>query len=173
MFLDTQVLYICYCSRVTTAFSGEEKNAENIHMTYRNSFLISSDMAHAVHPNYADKHEANYKPRLDDGIIVKENANMKYATTAATAALVIELAKRHDIPLRHFVTRNDFPCGSTIGPYLSSRGLRTLDLGISQLSMHSIREMCGVRSLAIAQSLFSAFYSNEFVDIDNELNIDG
>ncbi|KAI9596354.1 aspartyl aminopeptidase [Syncephalis fuscata] len=80
------------------------------------SLLISADMAHAVHPNYAEVHEENHRPRINSGIVIKRNANQRYATTAATGLVLRELARQHDIPIQEFVIRNDSSCGSTIGP---------------------------------------------------------
>ncbi|KAJ2537460.1 hypothetical protein EV175_006717, partial [Coemansia sp. RSA 1933] len=109
-----------------------------------NSYLISSDVTHAVHPNYSDKHEENHRPELQKGPAIKVNANQRYATTAVTSTILKDIAARHDIPLQEFVVRNDSPCGSTIGPMLSAQlGLRTVDIGNPLLSMHSIREVCG------------------------------
>ncbi|KAJ2389580.1 hypothetical protein GGI05_003460, partial [Coemansia sp. RSA 2603] len=107
-----------------------------------NSFMISSDVTHAVHPNYADKHEQNHRPELQKGPSIKVNANQRYATTSVTSTVLKDIAGRHGIPLQEFVVRNDSPCGSTIGPMLSAQlGLRTIDIGNPLLSMHSIREV--------------------------------
>ncbi len=106
-----------------------------------NSLLLSADMAHAVHPNYADRHEPRHKPRLGGGPVLKSNHNQRYATTAETAAYVRRLARSHGIPLQDFVTRSDLGCGSTIGPAAAARlGIAVADLGNPMLSMHSARE---------------------------------
>ena len=141
--------------------------------TMRNSFLVSADMAHALHPNYADKHEANHAPKIHAGLVVKQNANQRYATNAVTATLFRECGAKNDIPIQDFVVRNDMGCGSTIGPILSANlGIRTVDVGVPQLSMHSVREMCGTEDIDICYRHFKAFYENfatvssEFTDID-------
>ena len=159
-------------SRVVGSLSEGTYSDEAIHRAYKNSFLISADMAHAVHPNYGARHEPNHKPEIHKGVVFKINANMRYATTAATAAPLKELANRCDVPVQEFVVRNDAGCGSTIGPMLSARGLRTVDVGQPQLSMHSIREMCGVTDLEHSKSLFAGFYGPEFVKIDSEFCVD-
>ncbi|MBA3936413.1 MAG: M18 family aminopeptidase [Planctomycetes bacterium] len=105
------------------------------------SALISADMAHAVHPNYADRHEPRHKPRLGGGPVLKSSANVRYATTADSAAALRALAKRADVTLQDFVVRSDLGCGSTIGPATAARlGLSVVDVGNPMLSMHSARE---------------------------------
>ncbi|TYZ61827.1 hypothetical protein PybrP1_007584 [[Pythium] brassicae (nom. inval.)] len=132
----------------------------------RKSFLVSADMAHGVHPNYSEKHELNHRPALHAGPVIKYNANERYATTGESAFLLKELARRHNVPIQEFVVRQDTGCGSTIGPILAtSTGIRTVDVGLAQLSMHSIREMCGTEDLEKAVTWFTAFFS-EFSALD-------
>jgi len=136
------------------------------------SFLISADMAHAVHPNYAEKHEENLRPAMHKGLTVKYNANQRYATSSVTAFIIRDLAHKYNIPLQDFAVRNDSACGSTIGPILASNcGMRTVDVGIPQLSMHSIREMCGTADLVHSIHLIQAFFS-EFPTLDQRLVVD-
>lgn len=104
------------------------------------SFLISSDMAHGFHPNYPSRYEDEHRPKLNGGVVIKTNTNQRYASTGPTTFLVRRVAKQANVPLQEFVVRNDMPCGSTIGPMMSKTGIRTIDLGSPQLSMHSIRE---------------------------------
>lgn len=118
-----------------------------------------SDDYYIVHPNYSEKHEANHQPHMNKGVVIKTNANQRYATTTVTSAILKQIASSKSIPLQEFVVRNDSPCGSTIGPTLSANlGLRTIDVGCPQLSMHSIREMGGVEDLQHAITLFDEFY---------------
>jgi aspartyl aminopeptidase len=110
------------------------------------STCISADMSHAVHPNYANRHEPHHKPQLNGGPVIKTNVQQRYATTAATAAMFASLCAEEDVPVQHFVTRTDLPCGSTIGPITSTLlGIATVDVGNPMLSMHSAREMCGAK----------------------------
>ncbi|GAB4855159.1 hypothetical protein Ancab_023785 [Ancistrocladus abbreviatus] len=74
-------------------------------------------MAHGVHPNYIDKHEEHHRPEMQKGLVIKHNANQRYATSGITAFLFKEVAKIHNLPTQEFVVRNDMGCGSTIGPY--------------------------------------------------------
>lgn len=105
------------------------------------SLMLSVDMAHAVHPNYADRHEPRHRPRLGDGPVLKANANQRYATSGATAAALRLLARRLKVPLQDFVTRSDLGCGSTIGPACAARlGVAVADIGSPLLSMHAARE---------------------------------
>jgi len=159
-------------TRIVQGLSKESLNAD-IDRVFANSFLISADMAHAVHPNYSSRHDDNHKPAIHSGPVIKFNANQRYATTTVTAFLFKELCRAQGVPFQEFVVRNDSPCGSTIGPILSSNcGIRTVDMGLPQLSMHSIREMCGVADVNHACHLFSGFFSS-FTKIDEKLKVDG
>jgi aspartyl aminopeptidase len=108
------------------------------------SLCISSDGAHATHPNYPERHEPGHQIALDGGPVLKLNANVRYATDAPGAARFRLAAERAGVPLQEFVTRTDMPCGSTIGPVTAATlGIPTVDVGVAQLSMHSARELCG------------------------------
>jgi len=136
------------------------------------SILISCDMAHAVHPNFGAKHEAQHKPAMQCGLVIKYNANQRYATTMVSTYHLMRVATENGLPLQRFVVKNSMPCGSTIGPILSSKcGIRTVDVGCPQLSMHSIREVCGVKDIATSTELFKLFFQ-QFVAMDATLKID-
>ncbi len=136
------------------------------------SFLVSADMAHSVHPNYVGKYESNHQPEMNKGTVVKINANQRYATNSPGIVLLQETAKRAGVPLQLFVVRNDSPCGSTIGPMLSAKlGVRTLDLGNPQLSMHSIRETGGTYDVDHAIKLFSSFLSS-YSELEAKIFVD-
>ena len=108
------------------------------------SMLISADNAHGVHPNFSDKHDSNHGPLLNHGVVIKLNANQRYASNSETSAIFRKLAADEDAPVQAFVVRSDMACGSTIGPLTAAEiGVRTLDVGVPQWAMHSIREVAG------------------------------
>lgn len=110
----------------------------------RNSFVVSADMAHAHHPNYQGKHDTTMAPKMNGGMVIKHNANQRYATNAVSATLFRRIGKLAGIPVQEFTVRSDAACGSTIGPIISTlSGILTVDCGTPQFSMHSIREMMG------------------------------
>ncbi|MCJ1463767.1 hypothetical protein MMC07_002376 [Pseudocyphellaria aurata] len=140
--------------------------------TLSSSFLISADMAHSVNPNYSAKYEPDHKPEMNQGPVIKINANSRYATNSPGIVLLREVARRMNVPLQLFVVRNDSSCGSTIGPMLSAAlGTRTLDLGNPQLSMHSIRETGGVYDVEHAMNLFEGFFEH-FSDLEKKILVD-
>jgi aspartyl aminopeptidase len=106
------------------------------------STCISIDLAHALHPNYADKHDGQHQPILGQGVVVKSNAQQRYATSALSSLPIHLAAKEKQLSLQRFVSRNDIPCGTTIGPlHASLAGMPTVDVGCGQLSMHACREL--------------------------------
>lgn len=108
----------------------------------RNSLALSLDMAHGLNPMHKQKHDPNHQPILGKGIVLKHNADQRYASSAQTLAEAVLIGKKAKIPLQHFVNRSDMPCGSTVGPFITtSIGIPTVDLGCAQLSMHSAREI--------------------------------
>ncbi|MGD9947326.1 MAG: M18 family aminopeptidase [Desulfobulbus sp.] len=108
------------------------------------SFFISADNAHAVHPNFAAKHEPDHMPGLNQGPVIKTNASQRYATNGLTASIFRRLCQTAEVPCQQFVMRNDMACGSTIGPLTAAEiGVPTVDVGVPQLAMHSIRETVG------------------------------
>jgi aspartyl aminopeptidase len=123
------------------------------------SLLVSADMAHAVHPNYADRHEPGHLPVLGGGPVIKINANQAYASDAATVALFETVCREAGVASQHFVSRSDLRCGSTIGPITAARaGIRTVDVGSPMLSMHSCREMAGRADVTPMIDALTAFY---------------
>ncbi|KEZ42556.1 Aspartyl aminopeptidase [Scedosporium apiospermum] len=150
----------------------EPDSSAAFEQTLARSFLISADMAHSVHPNYAGKYESDHRPVMNKGTVIKVNANQRYATNSPGVVLVQECARRAEVPLQLFVVRNDSPCGSTIGPMLSAKmGVRTLDLGNPQLSMHSIRETGGTHDVKVAVELFRSFYES-YGELEEKIIVD-
>ncbi|MEC9427501.1 MAG: M18 family aminopeptidase [Actinomycetota bacterium] len=118
------------------------------------SLVLSVDGAHATHPNYVDRHDPEHPVHLNGGPVLKFNAGERYATDAEGAGIVRLAAERAGVPLQSFVSRGDLPCGSTIGPATAAgTGIRTVDLGVAQLAMHSARETCGSADPGYLQTL--------------------
>lgn len=108
----------------------------------RQSLLISCDNAHAAHPNFGDKHEPNHKPQMNQGVVIKINANQRYASNVSSVSRFLHAVA--DAKIQNYVTRSDMGCGSTIGPITATRlGIETIDVGLPTLAMHSIRELAG------------------------------
>jgi aspartyl aminopeptidase len=123
------------------------------------SHLVSADMAHALHPNYPEKHEPSHFPLLNHGPVLKANASMRYATNSETAALFRGLCDRAGVPAQDFINRADLACGTTIGPHVAAAlGVPTVDVGNPMLSMHSAREMCGSEDHGLMIRVLREFY---------------
>jgi aspartyl aminopeptidase len=142
------------------AAAGAEQSHDALARAVARSLLISADMAHGVHPNYADKHEPAHRPVLGQGPVIKTNVAQSYATDAETAARFALLCRRAGVTPQHFVSRADQTCGSTIGPITAGRiGLRTVDVGSPLLSMHSVREMAAVADVDAMVRVLSEFFA--------------
>ncbi len=123
------------------------------------SVMISADNAHGIHPNFADKHDANHGPMLNAGPVIKINANQRYATNSVTSALFRQLAKAEEVPVQAFTVRSDMGCGSTIGPLTAAKiGVPTLDIGVPTFGMHSIRELAGSEDAFSLMKVLRRFY---------------
>lgn len=130
--------------RRLAAMGAEGSETDALVRATTRSFQVSADMAHAVHPNYEDRHEPDHKPLLNGGPVIKVNTNQRYATAGDGAALFTALCREADVPCQTFVNRTDLACGTTIGPISAARlGVATVDVGNPMLSMHSIREQGG------------------------------
>jgi len=139
----------------------------------RRSFVVSSDMAHACHPNYADKHDPQLKPKVGGGMVLKHNANQRYATNAVGAFLFREIGRRAGLPTQEFAVRSDSGCGSTIGPVTAGlTGINVVDVGSPQLSMHSVRETMSAADVVAGYKHLKAVYET-FPLVNNELSVDG
>ena len=125
-----------------------------------NSYLLSLDNAHAVHPNFPEKYDPQHLPLLNHGPVIKYNSNQRYATTSRSAALYKVLAREIDVPIQEFVMNNDLACGSTIGPIAAKiLGIQTVDIGVPSLAMHSIRETIGTKDAYMLYQTIAHFYS--------------
>jgi aspartyl aminopeptidase len=133
---------------------------DDLHRTLAASSCVSADNAHAVHPNYPERHDPDHAPLVNHGPAIKLNVNQRYATSAETAALFGAACAQAGVPWQTFVSRNNVPCGSTIGPLTATRlGIGTVDVGVPQLSMHSARELCGTADPAHLQRALRAYFS--------------
>jgi aspartyl aminopeptidase len=145
--------------RIVSGYKGGE--AQGLPRALANSTLISADMAHAVHPNYSDRHEPGHRPVIGRGPVIKVNANQAYATDSSTSAMFAALCKQRDVGVQQFVVRTDLACGSTIGPITAARvGIRTVDVGNPMLSMHSCREMAGTADVDPFIDVLSAYFQS-------------
>jgi len=142
---------------VLSRASGEGEGA--LIRALQRSYQVSADMAHAVHPSYADKHDGTHAPVMNAGPVIKNNVNTRYATDGETAAIFRGACLKAGVPVQEFVNRPDLACGSTIGSITASRlGLKTVDVGCPMWSMHSIREMAGVADQVLMHRALSEFY---------------
>lgn len=133
---------------------------EGYHRGMAGSLMISADNAHAVHPNFADRHDENHGPRINQGPVIKVNNNQRYATNSVTSAFYRRLSASLGLPCQTFVVRSDMACGSTIGPLTAANlGIKTLDIGVPQWGMHSVRETAGVRDCVNLYQVLRQFYA--------------
>lgn len=141
-------------------YAGLGADATEQRRAFAASWHLSSDVGHSVHPNYAHKHDPVVQPLLGSGPILKINANQRYATDALGAAAWSNWCTSAGVASQEFVSNNAVPCGSTIGPITATRlGIRTVDVGIPILSMHSARELAGVSDLYDLSRVVESFFA--------------
>ncbi|MGW6014540.1 M18 family aminopeptidase [Streptomyces sp. NPDC055210] len=125
---------------------------------FAGSVCLSSDTGHAVHPNYAERHDPTHHPRAGKGPILKVNVNNRYATDGSGRAVFATACDKAGVPFQTFVSNNSMPCGTTIGPITAARhGIKTVDIGVAILSMHSARELCGADDPFLLANALVAF----------------
>ncbi|MFM9171807.1 MAG: hypothetical protein ACKOQU_03360 [Acidimicrobiaceae bacterium] len=113
-----------------------------------------------MHHNYPERHDLSHGPIINMGPALKLNSNQRYATSSTSAAMFISACSKAKVKHQVFVSRNNMPCGSTIGPITATRlGIDTVDVGVPQLSMHSSREVCGVSDLTSLQLALKAYFN--------------
>lgn len=146
--------------------AGYQGSREDYFRLLNRSTCISIDLAHALHPNYADKHDPQHQPILGGGVVLKSNAQLRYATNARSLLPVQACADEKKLRLQKFAGRNDIPCGTTIGPlHAFQTGMPTVDIGCGQLSMHSCRELMSCSDhLDMCQLLESLFERSQWPD---------
>lgn len=144
--------------RRTAAALGVEKE-ERLQQAFARSSCLSADCGHAVHPNYGEKHDPAHRTVLGAGPLLKHNANQAYTTDGWGTALWRRACAEAGVPTQDFVSRNDVPCGSTIGPLTATRlGIRTIDVGAPLLSMHSVRELSHVDDAYAMSKAIGAYW---------------
>ena len=139
---------------------GLGRTQEEYYMALADSFMISADNAHALHPTYTDKTDPVNRPVLNGGIVIKYNANQKYCTDGVSAAIFKDMCDRAKVPYQTFVNRSDMAGGSTLGNISNTQvPVKTVDIGLAQLAMHSVYETTGAKdteSLVKAATVFFA-----------------
>lgn len=124
------------------------------------SFLISADMAHAYHPGHPSAYDPEHHVFINQGPVIKTNAQARYTTESLSEARFRQLCERVDVPCQRYVHRTDIPCGSTIGPMASAMlGVRSIDVGCPQWAMHSIRESAGTLDHTYMTQVLGAFFA--------------
>ncbi|MFD3929201.1 M18 family aminopeptidase [Streptomyces sp. NPDC058614] len=142
-------------SRGVTARGG---SGEDWNRALAGAFCVSSDMSHAVHPNYAERHDPDHRPLPNGGPVIKVNVNQRYATDGTGVAAFAAASERAGVPWQPFVSNNAIPCGTSIGPITAARlGVTTVDVGVPGLSMHSARELCGARDPGLLTRVLTEF----------------
>ncbi len=145
--------------RINSALGND---MEQYYRTIYNSFMISADMAHSVHPNIVDKHDPVLRPVINKGPVIKINANQKYTTDGESGAVFENICKKAGVPYQKFVNRSDMAGGSTLGNISTSQlDIRSVDMGNAMLAMHSIRELGGVKDHTYTTKVFTTFYNLE------------
>ena len=143
--------------RITIAIGGSR---EEFLKALNRSYLVSADMAHALHPNYEDRHDGVHRPLINQGPVIKMNARMRFATDSQTTSRFVLLCRQAGVPYQMFAGRNDIPSGSTVGPLIATKlGVSTIDVGNAQLGMHSAREMAGSLDHSMMIKVFSELFA--------------
>ena len=156
--------FLMHLKRIFTQSLNITKNeySEDLYLRFMaRSYVISADLAHAFNPNYAEKFQAQHQNKLQQGVVLKINVCGRYSTESENAAVFKEIANLCNVPLQEFIVRQDSPCGTTIGPIISSKiGIKSVDVGIPQLAMHSIREQLGIIDLFYYRTIFEEFFKS-------------
>ncbi|TVQ22509.1 MAG: M18 family aminopeptidase [Spirochaetaceae bacterium] len=141
--------------RIATAHGADREDRA---IMLARSTIVSNDAAHAIHPSFADKSDTRYAPRLGGGPVLKINGTYRYATTATTGALFARACTEAGVPMQRLANRSDLPSGSTVGPLSWARtGIKTVDVGIPLLAMHSIRETASYEDFDTLARALTAF----------------
>lgn len=151
-FLQEVLACICECF---------DKNREEYRCLQANSFMLSMDNAHAVHPNYPEKACPTNRPYMNEGIVIKLSANQKYATDGVSTAMFKALCERAQVPYQVYLNHSDVAGGSTLGNIATTLvGINTVDIGLAQLAMHSPYETAGIKDMAYLIQVGRLFYES-------------
>ena len=143
------------------------RDEQDFYKATANSFMISADNAHAVHPNYAQKSDPTNRPYMNEGIVIKFNANQKYTTDSVSAAIFKSLCEEVDVPYQVFTNRSDMAGGSTLGNISNSQvSLNSVDIGLAQLAMHSSYETGGIKDTYYLVKVIENFYNSSIIQED-------
>lgn len=147
--------------RIFLVLADKNSKPDDFQKALHRSFLISADMSHSMNPNYAEKHQQNHRVKINHGVVIKTNNDQRNATDAASATLLRVIAENNHIPIQDFIVKNDAPVRVTIGPIISSKtGIKSVDLGAPQLSMHSIRESAGILDILYYDKFLKGFFKD-------------
>ena len=135
-----------------------------------NSFLVSADNAHAVHPNHPEYHDATHRPAMNAGVVIKHG--VRYATDGVSQAVFTALCQKAGVPVQHFANRSDLPGGGTLGLISTSHvSVNTVDVGLAQLAMHSCYETAGTKDTDYLVQAMTAFYAASFREEDGRFTL--
>lgn len=144
------------------------KTEEDYYRLISSSFMVSADNAHALHPNYTDKSDPTNKVYMNDGIVIKYNANQKYTTDAVSASIFKSICDSVDVPYQTFTNRSDILGGSTLGNISNAHvSLNTIDIGLAQLAMHSTYETAGAKDVTYMIDAIKAFYNTSIEQVED------
>ena len=144
------------------------KTEEDYYRLISSSFMVSADNAHALHPNYTDKSDPTNKVYMNDGIVIKYNANQKYTTDAVSASIFKTICDSVDVPYQTFTNRSDILGGSTLGNISNAHvSLNTIDIGLAQLAMHSTYETAGAKDVTYMIDAIKAFYNTSIEQVED------
>lgn len=135
-------------------------NVEDYARVMSASMMVSTDNAHALHPNFSDIHEPNHAPLIGQGVAIKYNANQAYATNSNSSAIFQDYAHKAGKALQSYVVRSDTRCGSTIGPITATKlGINTIDIGVPTWGMHSIRETAALKDVEDLLEILQLYFN--------------
>lgn len=141
---------------------------EDYYKLIASSFMVSADNAHALHPNYSDKSDPTNKVYINDGIVIKYNANQKYTTDAVSASIFKSICDSVNVPYQTFTNRSDILGGSTLGNISNAHvSLNTIDIGLAQLAMHSTYETAGAKDVTYLIDALKAFYNTSIEQVED------